>query len=99
MGGESGRKPLLRGRGVLHFEDFCRSTGLDHATVEDLMRTELLDISLWTDKERMRPFGIFDDVLPSHRTLTAIGLTVKDDYDPGALRSYDEWTDDDAGGA
>ena len=43
---------------------------LDHATVEHLMRTELLDISLWTDKERMRPFGIFDDVLPSRQALS-----------------------------
>jgi hypothetical protein len=31
---ETSRKPLLEGRGVLHFDDFCRSTGLDHATVE-----------------------------------------------------------------
>ena len=83
MGGEPGRKPLLRGRGVLPFEDFCRSTGLDHDTVENLMRSELLDI--------------FDDVLPSRHVLAAMGLPVRDDYDPEALRSYDEQTDDDAG--
>ena len=97
MGGEPGRKPLLRGRGVLPFEDFCRSTGLDHDTVENLMRSELLDIALWRDKEHTRPFGIFDDVLPSRHVLAAMGLPVRDDYDPEALRSYDEQTDDHVG--
>jgi hypothetical protein len=82
---------------VLQFEDFCRSTGLDHVTVENLMRTQLLDISLWRDKEHTRPFGIFDDGVPSRQALATMGLPVKDDYDPEALRSYDEQTDDDAG--
>jgi hypothetical protein len=82
---------------VLQFEDFCRSTGLDHLTVENLMRSELLDISLWSDKEHTRPFGIFDDVLPSRQALAAMGLPVLEDNDPEALRSYDEQTDDDAG--
>ena len=67
MGREPGRKPLLRGRGVLQLEDFCRSTGLDPATVENLMRAELFDISMWKDEELTRPFGLFDDVLPSRR--------------------------------
>ena len=59
--------------------------------------TQLLDISLWRDKEHTRPFGIFDDGLPSRQALATMGLPVKDDYDPEALRSYDEQTDDDAG--
>ena len=75
---------------MVQFEDFCRSTGLDHVTVENLMRTELLDISLWRDKGHTRPFGIFDDVLPAREALVAMGLPVRDDYDPEALRSYDE---------
>jgi hypothetical protein len=94
MAGGRGRKPLLRARGVLQFEDFCRATGLDHVTVENLMQTELLDISLWRDKGHTRPFGVFDDVLPSRQALAALGLSVRDDYDPEALRSYDEQTDD-----
>jgi hypothetical protein len=82
----------------LRFEDFCRSTGLDHATVENLMRNELLDISLWRDKEHTRPFGIFDDVLPTPEALAAMGLSVRAEYEPESLRS-DEQTDDDAGKA
>jgi hypothetical protein len=82
---------------VLQFEDFCRSTGLDHVTVKNLMRSELLDTSLWKDKEHTRPFGIFDDALPSRQALVAMGLPVRDDYDPEALRTYDEHTDVDAG--
>jgi hypothetical protein len=97
MGGDQGRKLLLRGRGLVQFEDFCRATGLDHATVENLMRSDLLDISLWRDKEHTRPFGIFDDVLTSRHSLAAMGLPERDDYDPKALRSHDERTDDTAG--
>jgi hypothetical protein len=70
------------------------ATRLDHVTVENLMETELLDISLWRDKGHTRPFGVFDDVLPFRQALAAMGLSVRDDYDPEALRSYDEQTDD-----
>lgn len=80
---------------MLLFEDFCRSTGLDRVTVENLMRTELLDISMWRDEELKRPFGIFDDALPSRQELAALGLPVRNDYDPEALRSHDEDGDDD----
>jgi hypothetical protein len=80
---------------VLQFETFCRGTGLDPATVENLMRTERLEGGLWRDKERTSPFGIFDDVLPSRQALAAMGLSIRDDYDPEALRSYDEQADDD----
>ena len=101
MSGEPDRKPLLRGRGVVEFEDFCRSTGLDHATVEKLMRTELLDISTWRDEELTLPFGIFDGALPSHQALAALGLSARDDYDPEGLRSSiedeDEESDEDTG--
>jgi len=72
---------------VEEFEDFCRSAGLDDATVENLMRTEFLDISMWRDEELTRPFGIFDDALPSRQALAALGLSVRDDYDPEGLRS------------
>lgn len=101
MGIEPGRKPLLDGRGVLQFEDFCRSTGLDQLTVENLMRTELLDISMWRDEDRVRPFGIFDDALPSRQALAALGLPVRDDYAPEALRStpYGGLQDDEIDGA
>lgn len=92
--GEDGGEPLLSSRGVLRIEDFCRSTGLDQVTVENLMRTRLLEVSLWWDRERTRPFGIFDDALPSLEALASIGLRVRDDYDPAALRSF-EITDDD----
>lgn len=95
---DPGRKPLLRGRGVLELEDFCRSTGLDHATAENLMRTDLSDISMWDDEELTRPFGIFDDALPSREELVARGLPVRDDYDPESLRSCegdDEEPDED----
>jgi hypothetical protein len=88
------RKGLVPSRGVVLFEDFCRHTGLDPATVEDLMRSELLESSLWT-KETKRPFGIFDDELPSREALAAMGLPVRDDYDPEALRTYEMPADDD----
>lgn len=103
MGGEPASRPPLRGRGVLRFEDFCRSTGLDRITVENLMRTELLSVSMWRDEELTRPLGIFDDALPSQQALVALGLPVRDDYNPDALRSYvedgdeDGESDDDAG--
>ena len=29
--------------------------------MENLMRTELLEVSMWRDEELTRPFGIFDD--------------------------------------
>lgn len=95
MGEEPTRKPLIDARGVLLFEDFCRRTGLDPLTVEKLMRTELTDISVWRDEELKRPFGIYDDVLPSRQELAAIGLPVGDDYDPEALRSHVEDGDED----
>ncbi len=80
---------------MLQFDDFCRSTGLDHATVENLMRTDLFAISMWRDEERTRPFGIFDDALPSREELVARGLPVKEDYDPEVLRSVEEYEDED----
>ena len=83
---------------MLQFEEFCRSTGLDRFTAENLMRNELLDISLWMDEELTHPFGIFHDALPSWQSLAALGLPVRDDYDPDALRftPYDGTEDDEA---
>ena len=87
------RKPLLRGRSFLLIDDFCLNTGLDRETAENLLRTELLDVSLWTEKEPIRPMAIFSDALPSREELAAMGLPVSDDYDPRALR-YGKLTDD-----
>ena len=91
-------KPLLSGRGMLRIEDFCRSTGLAQTTVEELMRTGRLDGVLWTATEPTRPVGLFDDVLPSPGALAAMGLQVRDDYDPDALRSFEMTDDKDAEG-
>ena len=50
---------------------------------------------MWRDEELERPFGIFDDALPSRQALTDLGLPVRDDYDPEGLRSTDEDDDED----
>ncbi|MBC2932879.1 hypothetical protein [Nocardioides sp. zg-1228] len=94
----SGPKPLISGRGMLRIEDFCRSTGLARATVEELMRAGRLDGVLWTPEEPSHPVGIFDDVLPSSEALAALGLQASDDYDPDALRSFEMTDDEDAEG-
>lgn len=88
------RKPLLDGRGVMLFEDFCRHTGLDHHSVEHLMRTELAAVALWRDQEHASPFGLFDDSLPTGSALMAMGYSVNADYDPVSLRSYTISADD-----
>ncbi|WP_155992780.1 hypothetical protein [Nocardioides sp. URHA0020] len=64
--------------------------------MENLMRTELHDVSLWSDEERPRPFGIFDDALPTRQELISLGLSVTDDYDPETHRSF-EASDGDLG--
>lgn len=79
--------PLLPSRGVLRIEDFCRHTGLDEDEVVVLMRSDEVD-SLW--KEDGRPFGIFDDALPTPEHLRALGLAVSESYDPERLRSHEE---------
>ena len=79
---------------MLRIEDLCRGTGLDQLTVEELMRTGRLEGVLWTAEEPIRPVGIFDDLLPSPEAFAAMGLPVRDDYSPDALRSF-ELTDDD----
>lgn len=61
------------------------------------MRAGRLDGVLWTPEEPSHPVGIFDDVLPSMETLAAMGLQVKDDYDPEALRSFELTDNEDAG--
>ena len=80
-------RPLLRGRGVLLIEDFCRETGLEQSEVEELMRSHLADGALWKDDEGSRGFGLFDDVLPSAADLEGWGLSVLSTYDPDKLRS------------
>lgn len=77
VAGDSKREPLPSNRGVVPFDAFCRSTGLDHAAVEHLMRTELLEVSVWKDEELTRPFGIFDDALPSRQVLKTLRLPLR----------------------
>ncbi len=78
MGEEPEREPPLGGRSVVLIEDFCRSAGLDQVTVAHLLRTELCETALWRDEELTRPFGIFDDLLPSREALAALALPVSD---------------------
>jgi len=80
------RKPLLSGRGGVLIVDFCLSTGLDRDTVEELVRAGRLEGGLSTHKEPIRSGVIFDDALPSRDELVAMGVPVRDDYDPQALR-------------
>ena len=87
MDPERGRTPLLgSGRGFLRIQDFCLNTGLDRDTVETLIRQRFLEDSLWTVAEPSRPVSIYMDALPSREDLAAMGLPVRDDYDPQALR-------------
>jgi hypothetical protein len=79
------RRPLLEGRGLLLLDDFCQHTGLDSATVSTLVRTGKLEGLLRLDG---RVFGLYDDVLPTAGDLRALGLVVRDDYDPDQFRSY-----------
>lgn len=94
MDAESERKPLLAGGSALLIEDFCRHTGLDQDTVANLLRTGRLEGAIWVDEERTRPFGIFDDELPSRQALEDMGLPVRDDYKADELRSFDMPDDD-----
>ncbi|MFZ2015828.1 MAG: hypothetical protein WAV00_18590 [Nocardioides sp.] len=80
-------EPLLGNpRSSLRIEDFCLNTGFDRDTVENLIRERFLEDSLWTWEEPSRPRSIFIDALPSRETLAAMGLPVRDDYDPENLR-------------
>lgn len=92
---EPGEEPLLGGRGVLLVEDFCRATGLGLDTVQNLMRSGRLQGGLWRDEDLTRPFGIFDDMLPSRSALAAMGLAIRDDYEPETLRSTEIVDEDD----
>ncbi len=83
---EPGDEALLPARGAVLIEEFCRATGLGQNVVQRLMRSEQLEGGLWKDEERTRPFGILDDALPSRSALIALGLPVRDDYDPESLR-------------
>ena len=87
------------GAGFLLIEDFCRSTGLDQLTVEELFRTGRLGGALARAEDNARPAAIFDDRLPSREALAAMGLPIRDDYDPEALRTHEPSDDDDPDGA
>jgi hypothetical protein len=84
---EQARMPMLTGgRGGVLIADFCLNTGLDRAVVEDLVRTGRLEGGLSTRQEPMYSGVIYDDALPSRDELVAMGVPVRDDYDPHALR-------------
>ncbi len=83
-----------RSAAITRAEDVCRSTGLDQATVDELLRTGHLEGAMVGAKGSTRVVAILDDKLPSREALAALGLPVRDDYDPDALRSY-ELIDDD----
>ena len=87
-------KPLLPGRSALRIQDFCLNTGLDRATVEDLVRTGRLDGWLWTTDDLSRPVLVDMDHLPTRDALAAMGLPVRDDYDPDHISSYAPIGDD-----
>lgn len=94
------RKPLLRARGALRAEEFRAHTGFDQDTVDELLRTGHLPGALVDAKGSTRVVAIFDDQLPSRDALVALGLPVRDDYDPESLRSMqmDDDPDDALGG-
>ncbi len=53
------------------------------------MRAGHLEGGLWRDEEQEHAFGLFDDALPSRDLLVALGLQVRDDYDPAEHRSVE----------
>ena len=85
MSADRDRKPLLPARGSVLIDDFCLNTGLDRDTVENLVRTGRLQGWLWTSRDPIRPWSIFEDALPTREALVALGVPVADDYNPDAL--------------
>lgn len=78
----------------MRVQDFSRITGLDESTVERLLREGHLEGGLWRDAHQNRPFGLFEDALPTRAALVALGLAVRPDYNPADHRSF-EMNDDD----
>src|SRR5580765_3302055 len=76
-----------QGGGGLLVEDFCRHTGLDQETVDELLRTGRLEGALVREADPTHVVMIHDDLLPTRESLIAMGLPVKDGYEPEALRS------------
>ena len=91
MGAADGRKPLLNGRGLLSVDGFSHSSGLDPATVERLVTNGVVEGVVDLNG---RAVGLFDDALPTAEELQTIGIRVKGDYDPEALRSHEVDIDD-----
>lgn len=87
----AGGDGLLPGRGVLLVADFCRATGLDRATVTELVRSSRCEALI---DGAGRVFGFFDDALPTAERLRDLGLTVRDDYDPEDHRSFVDDSED-----
>jgi len=74
------------GGGAVRVEDFCRATGLDEKVIDELMRAGHLEGGLVREADPSHVVLIRDDVLPTRRALVDLGLPVKDDYNPDALR-------------
>lgn len=87
-----GRKPLLRSRGLILIEDFCRAAGVDPASIEGLLRSGIID---GVADGQDRPFGLFDDVLPTPQQLRSLGVNVSSDYDFNQLRGVELDSDKD----
>jgi hypothetical protein len=79
-------------------EDFCRQTGLDRQAVDALMRAGHLEGALVRESDPDHVAMILDDLLPTREALATLGLPVRDEYDPEALRSTTMLDDEDADG-
>lgn len=91
MNADEPRRPLLTGRGLVLVEDYQRATGLDTAAIETLAADGRLEAAYRPSGELV---GFFDDRLPSAEQLRDWDLSVHHDYDPEALRGYEDLSDD-----
>ena len=94
MGTGEGDEPLLTGRGLVRLADFCRSTGLETATVEALIRQGDIEGVVAIDG---RAVGVFEDSLPSAEQLHHLGLPVSPGYHPDDLQGSSNDGEDPAG--
>lgn len=73
-------------------DDFAQATGLDRRAADALVKDQRVE-GVWRLDGQV--FGIYDDALPTQEELRSWGLSVREDYDPEAHRSFDD-TDDEA---
>lgn len=86
MARESGRKPLLRGRGSLLVDEYAQRAGLDPASVAELVETGRLEGLV---DENGKAHSLFDDALPTGERLRDMGLTANPDYSPRDFTSFE----------